>query len=308
MPGVGSPILDWGIEVILWLQQASPALDGVFRALTFFGDVAFYLVFFPLLYWGLDRRLGTCTGALFLASALLNGAVKMALAQPRPFDYDPSVIALAHAEGYGFPSGHTQNTVAVFGYLAYRLRCRFVTVLALILCLLVPLSRIYLGVHFPTDVLGGYLLGGLLLVGYQRAEPPLIDWFSRRSLIALASLSLGFPLLLLAVLPADSTVGRSAVVTLASLAIGLLIERRWIRFRDNGSVWMRCGRVSLGFAGVVLLYLLYTRGALIAPDEGDTLAFGLIAFWTMVGAPFVFCRLGLAFCGSEGCAGAVSRR
>ena len=52
------PFLDWGIEVVLWFQQFSPALDLPFKSLTFLGNLEFFLILMPLIYWCLDRRLG----------------------------------------------------------------------------------------------------------------------------------------------------------------------------------------------------------------------------------------------------------
>jgi len=63
------PLLDWGIELILWLQQFRPALDLPFRALTFISDELSFLLFLPLVYWCLDRRTGERVTLLFLVSA-----------------------------------------------------------------------------------------------------------------------------------------------------------------------------------------------------------------------------------------------
>ena len=55
-------ILDWGIEVVLWFQQFSPALDLPFKSLTFLGNLEFFLILLPVIYWCLDRRSGAPTG------------------------------------------------------------------------------------------------------------------------------------------------------------------------------------------------------------------------------------------------------
>lgn len=63
-------VLNWGIEVVLWFQQFSPALDMPFKALTFLGNEAFYLLFLPLIYWSIDRHTGAWLVILLLFSAM----------------------------------------------------------------------------------------------------------------------------------------------------------------------------------------------------------------------------------------------
>ena len=164
-------ILDWGIRVVLWFQQASPALDIPFQALTLMGNERFYLLFFPLFYWCVHRRVGARLIVLFLFSSFPNAVAKQWAGQPRPFEYDPMVQRLWPTGGRGFPSGHTQSAVVIWGYLASQFRGVWLWGVAGLLIILIPLSRVYLGVHFPTDLLGGYLLGAAFLLLYLRLEP-----------------------------------------------------------------------------------------------------------------------------------------
>lgn len=102
----------------------------------------------------------------FFGVRMLNELLKVVFARERP-DFHP----LDHLESYSFPSGHAMNSTAVYGLFAYFLICstnnkffqRIVAVFVICLCLLIGLSRIYLGVHFPSDVLAGFLAGLLWL-------------------------------------------------------------------------------------------------------------------------------------------------
>jgi len=157
------PIMDWGVTIVLWFQQFSPALDVPFSLLTFLGDEEFFLLLLPFVYWCLDRRTGARLTVLFLLSMLVNYVAKALGAQPRPFQYDARVRMIREASGYGLPSGHTQSAVVVWGYLGTQLRKRWLWVVVAVLVIFIPLSRVYLGVHFPHDLLGGYLLGAVCL-------------------------------------------------------------------------------------------------------------------------------------------------
>ena len=186
------PVLGWGIEVVLWFQQFSPALDLPFKSLTFLGNLEFFLICMPLIYWCLDRRLGARLLILFLISAYINSVAKVIADQPRPFQYDSRVKALVPASGGGLPSGHTQSAVVVWGYLALQVRRPMLWILAGFLMIAIPVSRLYLGVHFPTDLLGGYILGILLLVLYLQFVLKVEAWLIQKGLMPSSSCSFIF--------------------------------------------------------------------------------------------------------------------
>ena len=144
-------LLDWGIEVVLWSQQFSPALDLPFKILTSLGDKEFFMLLMPLIYWCIDRQAGARLFILLLFSAYLNEVAKLLADQPRPFHYDSRIMKIVDADSGGFPSGHTQSAVVVWGYLACRFQKKSLWLLAGFPVLAVPLSRIYLGAHFPTE-------------------------------------------------------------------------------------------------------------------------------------------------------------
>ena len=85
-------LLDWGVDVVLWFQQASPQLDTFFAAFTFLGDEEFFLVALPLIYWSINRSVGVRLMVVFLLSGLVNQVAKHLAAQPRPFAYDSRVV------------------------------------------------------------------------------------------------------------------------------------------------------------------------------------------------------------------------
>ena len=288
-------IWDWGVGVILWLQQFSPALDLPFKFFTFMGEEPFFLLLLPLVYWCLDRRTGARLTVAFLLSAYTNGLVKALAAQPRPVDYAPDrVHPLWEIGGYGFPSGHTQNAVVVWGYLATQLRRTWMWIVAGLLLVFIPLSRVYLGVHFPTDLLGGYLIGAILLLLYLRFDPSVESWLKEKGLAWQLGAAVGAPALLMLLYPTEG--GITAAATLMGMAAGFALERRWVGFDVGGVWWRRAVRFLVGAAVLVGLY-----GGLRAAFSGLEPAFlfrlvryVLVGLWGGVGAPWLFVRLGLA--------------
>lgn len=289
-------ILDWGIRVVIWFQQFSPALDVPFKAFTFMGGQPFFMLLLPLVYWCLNRRVGARLTILFLFSAYLNTVAKVLVAQPRPYQYDPGVLQLYNAGGGGFPSGHTQNAVVVWGYLASHLRRVGPWILAGCLMLLIPLSRLYLGVHFPTDLLGGYLLGAALLLLYLWLEPIVEAWLTKKGLAWQLCAGLLVPLLLMPLVPGNGKYGVIIGGTLMGTGVGFALERRLVRFESGGLWWKRVLRFFIGVPVVFTLWLgLRTAFYGLEPEQiYRFVRYALMGLWSGLGAPYLFLRLKLA--------------
>ena len=162
--------MQWGIALILQIQaHRTPMLDDFFRQITTLGSTA-HMFIVPFLIWSLSYRFGSRLLITLLLSTFVNFALKDLWSQPRPFDLD-SRIGPDREIGYGIPSGHAQHTMVEWGLIANWIANPWFTALAVILIVLIGLSRIYLGVHFPTDVLAGWALAGLVLTPPTRQTP-----------------------------------------------------------------------------------------------------------------------------------------
>ncbi|MGW8302260.1 MAG: phosphatase PAP2 family protein, partial [Desulfobacterales bacterium] len=290
------PFLDWGIEVVLWFQQFSPALDLPFKSLTFLGNLEFFLVFMPFIYWCINRRMGARLLVLFLISAYANAIAKGLADQPRPFQYDPRVKPLMHAAGGGLPSGHTQGAVVVWGYLAFQIRRTKFWIIAGFLMIVIPVSRLYLGVHFPTDLLGGYFLGALLLVLYLLFAPKVESWLTAKGFIWQISTAVILPILLFWVSPQGSRYASSACGALMGFLPGIALERRWIRFCSDGSFYKRSMRFVVGLIVLlgIWLGLRFALSGLEPLSLFRAFRYASVGLWGALGAPWLFVRLRLA--------------
>jgi len=289
-------LLNWGIEVVLWFQQFSPTLDLPFKILTSLGDKEFFLLLMPLVYWCINRRAGAGLFILLLVSACLNETTKLLADQPRPFNYDSRVIKMVHEDSGGFPSGHTQSAVVVWGYLACRFNKKALWMLAGFLILAIPLSRIYLGAHFPTDLIGGYAIGALVLCIFFRLDSPIGAWFSKKGMLYQLGASMGLPGLLILLIPSGNDDMLTAVGALMGVATGLVLERRWVRFNSDGRWWKRVMRYFVGIAVLVGVWL----GLRMAFDQLEpadlyrVIRYALVGLWGGLGAPWLFVKLKLA--------------
>ena len=289
-------IWQWGLDFIRTVQLVhGPALDAFFKAITFMGEEEFYLILIPLFFWCVDFAVGARLIFVFLLSAYVNIVLKDMFAHPRPFELDPTV-KLHHIEGYGLPSGHAQSAVVVWGAIAAGVHKTWLWVVAVLLMVLIGFSRIYLGVHFPTDVLGGWAVGAVLLVVYWALEPRIEAWLKRTSLTAQLALAVVVPLALLTLYPTKDTASSMAV--LVGMGTGLALTRRLAPFSARGPLWQRVVRFLVGIVGLLAIYLSLK---IVFPAEGEPLYFvmrivryTLVGLWSGLGAPWLFRRLRLA--------------
>lgn len=320
-------ILDWGIGAVLAMQRLA-GLESLAEFFTFLGTEEFFLFIMPALYWCYDAALGARVAAVLLTSNVLNGLFKLVFHLPRPYWVDARVQALAAETSYGLPSGHAQNAAAVWGFLASQMKRAWAWAAALVLILGISASRWYLGVHYPSDGVGGWIIGGVILFAFLRWERPAGEWLRRLALgpqigiafaVSLAPLALaGVTLAALAPTPdpaeweqnavaarpveegpaIDPRDSRSAVNNAgmlfglgAALALGP-------RFDARGAWGKRVARFVVGVIGILIAW----RGlALVLPAEPFLLGmalryarYALTVFWALYLAPLVFLRARLA--------------
>jgi membrane-associated phospholipid phosphatase len=289
------PLTSWSLDFIAAMQQIHPALHLFFGAFTFLGQPQFYVLILPLLLWCVDVRLGARVGIFLLLSSQLNTVLKDLFHQPRPSDFDPS-LQLAWFEGYGLPSGHAQFVVVFWGAIAAWARRRWLWVLVVLLAALVGFSRVYLGVHFPQDIVAGWAIGGLSLALYLAVQGGLERRLAELGLHWQILLAGGVPLVLFVTSPSKSVA--TAMGTLAGAGVGFALSRRYVPFSPAGPMWQRVLRFVVGAAVVVPLYVAL-EVVLLAEGSWRYLAFRfsyfvLLGAWGTLGAPWLFRVLRLA--------------
>jgi membrane-associated phospholipid phosphatase len=297
-------LVPWGIEVIVLAQSlGNGLLDSVAVIFTWLGNEEFYLIVLPLVYWCIHKQAGVALAFLSMLSNWVNSAIKYAVAFPRPSD--PRVRVPLPASDPSFPSGHAQNAVAVWGYLALQFRHWLFWAVSVILILGISLSRIVLGVHYPQDVIGGWLIGLVAVGAYAWAAPPVGRWIDTQRVSVQVALAVVLPLLLIFLHPAD-TEGlyptERAITPMSAmlgLGVGFVMERAYVRFTAGGPWWQRALRYLVG---MVVTAVLYAGPSLLIPDglshgleSGLRLVrYALLGWAVAFFCPWLFLRLRLA--------------
>lgn len=185
------------LEVIRWIQQfRNPFSDEIFKFFDFFDRQEFFFVLIPIVWLWYGWRSGLRLFYILFLSSLVNHAAKEFFSMPRPFHLEPD-LGIIQVSGLGFPSGAAQTVILLSGILLKSWKSTWSGMLVCVYILLVCFSRIYLGIHFPTDILGGWLIGFCLLAIYLYALPPLEKQLQRLNPWSLFLLSQAIPMLLL---------------------------------------------------------------------------------------------------------------
>lgn len=319
-------IWNMGITWNIFLQNLGSWLKAPMAGFSFLGTENFFLLLLPALYWCIEDGIGLRVGIILLLSTSVNDSLKMFFHGPRPYWYSTDVIAYAKETSFGVPSGHAQIATGIWGMLAASLRKWWAWLIAILFILMIGISRIYLGVHFPHDVILGWLIGAFLLWLVLRFWQPVTQWlkkmsFGQQVLVAfLASLVI----ILFSLIPyiwlkstnwqapqawaeyAKDAITISGAFTTAGTFFGLLTGLAWFNrqggFDPGGVVWKRIVRFLLGAVGVLILYLgLKVVFGLIVPDSEALIPYilryvryFLVGSWISAGAPWFFVHLKLA--------------
>ncbi len=167
-------LLDEQVLYMIQEQFKHPILDVLMVWLTKLGDAGFIwiLVAFILLCLKTYRPYGYVLSASLISTFIVGNLVlKNLVARPRPCWVDPSVkLLIEMPHDYSFPSGHTMSSFAAATVL-YALN-RTLGIIAFVLAALISFSRLYLFVHYPTDILAGLVIGvGLSLICLHVLKP-----------------------------------------------------------------------------------------------------------------------------------------
>ncbi len=282
-------IWQWGIDVIHVVQQIrSPFFDLFFKTVSFTGAMIFYMIFLPFIYWCYDKKYGSRIFILILISGWFNSVLKDFINHPRPYNLDESV-KIGKTGGPGIPSGHAQQSLVVWGFLAIWRRNRSFIYFSAAVILLIAFSRVYLGVHFPTDIFGGWIAGALILAVFWLSIDRVDLFLSRINPVILAVVSIIIPALFSMILASKSSVMSAGA--LSGFCVGIIIEKRYINFDSAAGFKSVLIRYISGAFFLILLF--FSQKLLFSKSSQSYLIFVFAHSWFMflwisAGAPWLY--------------------
>ncbi|MBQ8684920.1 MAG: phosphatase PAP2 family protein [Clostridia bacterium] len=221
-----------------------------------FGETLFLVLLICLIYWIADKSLGEKLVIVSFSSMSVNAFLKTTVARPRPFttgrvsrlDIDTPVLSTTDLHAYeSFPSGHSQMSAGMFFTGAFHFRKKWAWILFPLLTLGVMLSRLYFGVHYPTDVIVGATLGIAFAWFWEYIFRKKEGW----KYYILAGFAL-LSVILSVIAPSKSMLELCGC--LCATAICLPIENKYIRFENAESGKKRIYRALVGIACVGVVY------------------------------------------------------
>ncbi len=244
---------DWEVSLIEWLQQNMGSVGtGFAKVMSVIGGDTGMLLVFLLVLFCYRKEVGLRAGVGILAAGIWFPMVKNIVQRLRPYmvhteRIEALVLTEADADamdvlqqGFSFPSGHSATSVATYGSVARVIRKRWMWITAVVLALLIGMTRFAVGVHYPTDVLAGWAIGILAIAFNALLEKKV------------ASLWLRYVILLGMALPGIFWCSSRDYFTALGLLIGIVAalpyEKKYVNFRDTRNGFAMVLRVAGTFA------------------------------------------------------------
>lgn len=248
---------DWEVKLMEFIQNfMTPVWAKIMEFITFFGNDLCIVFFLGFIYWVYDKKQGIRFGVTLMTTDLVFPIVKNLALRRRPYmdhesikrfvliDKNADAMDIA-AQGYSFPSGHSANAAAMTTSIARIFKKPVFVLIAIVLPILVGISRFALGVHYPTDVIAG------LALGYGMSF--FVPWLCSKVKNERRLYYIVFCILLLGVFICKSNDYYTALGSIFGMLIGSGVEEKYVNFKPTRNVLTAVLRVG---GGVAIYFIL----------------------------------------------------
>ena len=241
------------LDVLLFLQNIrTDILNVILQGITMLGEEVVMVLVIAILYFCIDKKFAQKLFFITVSSAGINGIIKNLVRFPRPFATGKIICVREDtATGYSFPSGHTQTFASMSTTIAKKLKKPLVTFLVGILIVLVAFSRMYLGAHYPSDVVVGAVLGVVLaLIGTS-----LFDKVENKKVLYLATIILLTPFAVMFLINPDEHFEDFYKIfgMLIGFLFAVMFEEKYASLEYNISWGKKVLRVVIGIVAALLI-------------------------------------------------------
>ena len=224
----------WEVSLMEFLQAHMGEFAVKFASIiSMFGEELFTVLVLGFLYWAYDKKIGLRFGMNIMMVQLAYPLIKNIALRRRPYMVHENIKCLKipmdiAAQGYSFPSGHSASSAVTMGSLAYIFRKPVFTVLAIVIPILVGISRFALGVHYPTDVLVGWAVGVIAIF--------LTPWLEGKLKKAQTFYLIVFLVACVGIFYCRSNDYYSSLGMMLGLLLGSLFEERFVNFEKTRNI------------------------------------------------------------------------
>ena len=273
------------IEIIKHIQTIiSPFWDIFFQIVTMTGEEQFYILAAAIIFWCVNKKFGYKLGFALLTSTIINTALKDAINSARPIGTPGiSSLRIETATGQSFPSGHTQGATTFWISCIVQIRKGWIYIVGTLIILLVGFSRLYLGVHWPIDVIGGVVIGVIWVFIsnyiFEYAEKTKKTWIL---MIIIVTMLIGMIFF-------KERTYYTISGTVFAFFIGYILESKYVQYEVRNTIVKQI--IKLVFGLTVLIILKSTlKNILPISLFADFFRYFLIGLWITLGAPCIFKR------------------
>lgn len=272
------------LEILKSIQSINNNFfDVFFEIITIFGEELFIIPVLAVIYWGIDKRFGEYIGFSIFSSLLVNNFLKDIFKFNRPIgEENIRSLRVETATGYSFPSGHSQGAGTFYSSLSFYIRKKIIYFFSFIMIILIGFSRLYLGVHYPKDVLVGIILG--VFISY-------ITYFFyyrvlSRNKMYIILLMIFTPLLLFV----ESADFYKIYGSYFGFVLGIILEKKYINFNTDIKFIKKFLRI---FLGIGLIFILKISLKIFFVDHVifDMIRYFFIVFFGIGIYPMIFKKL-----------------